>query len=216
MRSIFGKQPLLVPVKWTPDTDTQEPGQDTQTRGLDTSLPLPLSIVVPPTILYPCSRWLFTSNATWNEEDREIISQNIFVLLQKDNNNLHWKNSKNYRSDVIHKITHSNPTPFQSYTLPILHSSNPTPFKSYTLPILHPLNLTLFQSYTLPILHPSNLTPFQSYTLPILHSSYATLFLSHTLLILHSLSPIPFQCYTLPMLEVVRVYKAPGDDASTL
>ena len=37
----------------------------------------------PLTILYPCSRWLFTSNATWNEEDREIISQNIFVLLQK-------------------------------------------------------------------------------------------------------------------------------------
>ena len=46
----------------------------------------------PLTILYPCSRWLFTSNATWNEEDREIISQNIFLLLQKDNNNLHWKN----------------------------------------------------------------------------------------------------------------------------
>ena len=36
------------------------------------------------------------------------------------------KNSKNYRSDVIHKITHSNPTPIQSYTLPTLHSSNPT------------------------------------------------------------------------------------------
>ena len=32
------------------------------------------------------------------------------------------KNSKNYRSDVIHKITHSNPTLFQSYTLLILHS----------------------------------------------------------------------------------------------
>ena len=25
------------------------------------------------------------------------------------------KNSKNYRSDVIHKITHSDPTPFQSF-----------------------------------------------------------------------------------------------------
>ena len=36
------------------------------------------------------------------------------------------KNSKNYRSDLIHKITHSNPTPFQSYTLSILHFSNPT------------------------------------------------------------------------------------------
>ena len=43
------------------------------------------------------------------------------------------KNSKSYRSGVIHKITHSNPTLFQSYTLPILHSSNPTLFQSYTL-----------------------------------------------------------------------------------
>ena len=56
------------------------------------------------------------------------------------------KNSENYRSDVIHKITHSHPTPFQSYTLPILHSSNPTPFQYYTLPILHSSYLTLFQS----------------------------------------------------------------------
>ena len=59
------------------------------------------------------------------------------------------KKSKNYRSDIIHNITHSNPSPFQSYTLPILHSSNPTLFQSYTLPILHPsiltLNLILFQ-----------------------------------------------------------------------
>ena len=36
------------------------------------------------------------------------------------------KNSENYRSDVIHKITHSNPTPLQFYTLSILHSYNPT------------------------------------------------------------------------------------------
>merc|ERR1739836_115541 len=68
------------------------------------------------------------------------------------------KNSKNYRSGVIHNITHSNPTLFQSYTLPFLHSSNPTLFQSYTLPILHPSNPTPFQSYTLPILHFSNLT----------------------------------------------------------
>ena len=39
------------------------------------------------------------------------------------------KNSENYRSDVIHKITHSNPTPFQTYTLPILHSSKLTFFQ---------------------------------------------------------------------------------------
>ena len=53
------------------------------------------------------------------------------------------KNSKNYRSGVIHKITHSNSTLFQFYTLPILHSSNPTPFQSHTLPVLHS---TLLQS----------------------------------------------------------------------
>ena len=105
------------------------------------------------------------------------------------------KNSENYRSDVIHKITHSNPTPFfQCYTLPILHSSNPTlfqsytytlqilnPFQSHTLQISHSSNLTLFQSYTLPILHPSNFTPFQSHTHQISHSSNLTLFQSNTL-----------------------------------
>ena len=66
--------------------------------------------------------------------------------------NLKNKNS-NYRSDVNHKITHShilivinptNPTFFQSYTLPISHSSNPTLFR----PVLHSSNLTLFQSNT--------------------------------------------------------------------
>ena len=81
------------------------------------------------------------------------------------------ENSENYRSDVIHKITHSNPTLFQSYTLPTLLSSNPTLFQSYTLPILHPSN----RSYTLPIFHSSNLTLFQSYTLPILHSYNPTI-----------------------------------------
>ena len=69
------------------------------------------------------------------------------------------KNSKNYRSDVIHKITHSNPT---AYTLPILHSSNSTLFQCYTLPILDSSNLTLFQSYSF------NLTLFQSYTQTLL------------------------------------------------
>ena len=58
------------------------------------------------------------------------------------------KNSKNCRSDVIHKITHSNPTPFKSYTLPILHSSNPTPFQLYILTILLSSNLSLLQSHT--------------------------------------------------------------------
>ena len=50
------------------------------------------------------------------------------------NCNILPKNSENYRSDVIHKITHSNPTPFQSYTLtlPILHSSNTTHFHSHS------------------------------------------------------------------------------------
>ena len=55
------------------------------------------------------------------------------------------KNSENYKSDVIHKIIHSNPTPFQFYTLSILHSSNPTLSHSYTLPILHPSNPPPFQ-----------------------------------------------------------------------
>ena len=87
------------------------------------------------------------------------------------------KNSKNYRSDVIHNITHSNSTPFQFFTLSILHNSNPTPFQSYMLTILH------FQSYILPILnlpifHISNPTLFQSCTLPILHPSNPTLFQS--------------------------------------
>ena len=115
------------------------------------------------------------------------------------------KNSKNYGSDVIHKITHSNPTLFQSYTFLILHSYNPTLLQSYTLPILHPSNPTLS------ILHPSNPTPsnfslFQSYTLPILHfpilhSSNVTLFQSYTLPILHSPNPTLFQSYTLPILH---------------
>ena len=89
------------------------------------------------------------------------------------------KNSKNYRSDVIHKMTHSNPTPFQSYTLPILHSPNLTFFQSYTLQILHSYNPKLFQSYTLPILHSSNPTLLQFYTLPISH--YSNLTLSNTI-----------------------------------
>ena len=52
------------------------------------------------------------------------------------------KKSKNYRSGLIHNITHSNSTLFQYCTLPILHPSNPTLFQSYTLPILHPSNST--------------------------------------------------------------------------
>ena len=71
--------------------------------------------------------------------------------------NLKNKNSKNYRSDVNHKITHShillvinpsNPTFFQSYTLPISHSSNPTLVQSYILPILHSSNLQLYDQHT--------------------------------------------------------------------
>ena len=88
------------------------------------------------------------------------ILQSIMTVLVAENNIRNTnivtnKNSENYRSDVIHKITHSKPTPFQFYTLSILHSL----FKSYT-----------FQSYTRPILH-----SFQSYTLPILHSPNLTL-----------------------------------------
>ena len=75
----------------------------------------------------------------------------------------------------------------------MLHSSNPTPFQSYNLPMLHSSNLTLFQSYTLPILHPSNPTLFQSYTLPILHQSY-------TLSIIHPSNLKLFQSYTFPIL----------------
>ena len=124
----------------------------------------------------------------------EIILKKLKTLFSHS-----WivmKNSKNYRSDVIQKITHSNPTPFQSYTLPILHSSNPTLFQcnpilfqSYTLPILHSSNPKPIQSYTLPILHPLNLTPFRSYSLPILHFCNLTLFRSYTLPILHSSNP---------------------------
>ena len=97
------------------------------------------------------------------------------------------KKFRNYRSDVIHKIKHSNTTPFQFYTLPILHSSNPTLFQSYTLPILHFTNPSPshFQSYTLLILHPSNFILFQSYIHPILHSSNLTLFNLETLPIAH-------------------------------
>ena len=72
----------------------------------------------------------------WYKKRRKLSTQQI-------------KYSENYRSDVIHKITHSNTTTFQFYTLSILHSTNPTLFQSYTL-----------QSYTLPISHSSNPTPF--------------------------------------------------------
>ena len=85
--------------------------------------------------------------------------------------------NSNYRSDVNHKITHShilivinptNPTFFQSYTLPISHSSNPTLFR----PVLHSSNLTLFQSYTLPILH-SN-TPTHQHIPTLQHTNTPT------------------------------------------
>ena len=74
--------------------------------------------------------------------------------------NLKNKNSKNYRSDVNHKITHS-------HILLVINPSNPTFFQSYNLPISHSSNPTLFQSYTLPILHSSN---------AMLHSSNSILF----------------------------------------
>ena len=82
---------------------------------------------------------------------------NIFIVVPRVT-----KNSKKYISDIIYKITHSNPTTFQSYTLPILHSSNLTLFHSHILPILHPSNPTLFKCYTLPILHSSNSALLQS------------------------------------------------------
>ena len=68
--------------------------------------------------------------------------------------NLKNKNSKNYRSDVNHKITHS-------HILLVINPSNPTFFQSYTLPISHSSNSTLVQSYTLPIFHSTTntLTP---------------------------------------------------------
>ena len=115
-----------------------------------------------------------------------IISYEISFFLINNLKKIKTKNSKNYRSDVIHKITHSNTTHLQFYTLSILHSTNPTLFQSYTLqsytlPISHSSNPTLFQSYTLSILYPFNPTSFQSYscqsfTLPILHSSNLTFF----------------------------------------
>ena len=129
-----------------------------------------------------------TPTHIWHTACQVICGQNITKSI-----NIICKNSENYRSDVIHKITlqHSfNPTPFQSYILLILHSSNPTLFQSYTL-----------QSYTLPILHSPNLTFFQSYTLPTLHSSIPTLFQSYTLPILNSYTLTPFQFYTLWILH---------------
>ena len=87
-----------------------------------------------------------------------VILPESFITLDSAKTCPQSKNSKNYRSDVIHKITHSNPTLFQSYTFLILHSYNPTLLQSYTLPILHPSNPTPFQSYTLTIIHPSNPT----------------------------------------------------------
>ena len=101
------------------------------------------------------------------------IAANITFL--EDSLGQYKKNSKNYRSDVIHKITHSNPTPFQSYTFPSLHTFTFTLFHSYTLSLLHSFTLTPFQSYTLPILHSSNSTLFQSNTLQIIHPSNPTL-----------------------------------------
>ena len=67
--------------------------------------------------------------------------------------------NKKSKSSLIHNSF--NPTVFQSYTLPILHSPNLTFFQSYTLPILHSCKPTLFQSYTLPIPHSFSPTHFQ-------------------------------------------------------
>ena len=60
------------------------------------------------------------------------------------------KNSKNYRSDENHKITHSHSL---SHKLQILHYSNLTLFQFYIFPILHSslhsFNHSLIHSYTL-------------------------------------------------------------------
>ena len=123
---------------------------------------------------------LTTTWSQWATFAGQNFEQNK-TLLNKIERTLIWvrealkKIQKKYRSDVIHKITNCNPTPFQFYTLLILHPSNLALFQSYTLSILHSSIPTLLQSYTLPILHSSNPTLFQSYTPPSVRPSQTTL-----------------------------------------
>ena len=99
------------------------------------------------------------------------------------------------------------PSPFLSFTLPMLHhphiphpssSSILHPPLSFTLPMLHhPPCFTIPHpspslSFTLPILHPSYPSPFLSFTLPILHHPP-----SFTLPILHPSHPSLFPSFTL-------------------
>ena len=84
----------------------------------------------------------------------------------------------------------SPPTPFPSYSLPLLLPSPPTPFLSYYLPLLLPSPPTSFPSYSLP-----------SYSLPLLLlpllSSHLISFPSYSLPLLLPSPPTPFPSYYL-------------------